>query len=111
MQQVIIYSQKEFDEFISSNRLPVVYFSTPERSVCKVIKPKLIELLNNQFRLTSFGYVNCDEQKHIAAQLSIFAVPTIFFYAEGKEFLRESRNIDLLSVEQTLSRIYKLIFE
>jgi len=110
MQEEIIISIEDYNQFVKDNLLAVVYFSTPLCGVCKVIKPKIFEMLKEEFPETKFGYVDASAHKEIASQQSIFTVPTILFFAEGKEFLRESRNIDLSKAHSTLLRIYSLIF-
>jgi thioredoxin 1 len=110
MQEVIIISSEELSKFISIKGISVVYFSTPECGVCKIIKPKLIDLLNENFPKVLFGYVDMSLQKELSAQLSIFTVPTIIVYVEGKEFIRESRNIDFSSLSSKIERTYNLIY-
>lgn len=101
----------EFDNFIEKNAGAVAYFSTPECNVCKVLKPKLISMLEENYPEMKFAYVDVSKAKELAGQQSIFAVPTILFYFEGKEFLRKSRNINFPELDSELSRIYSLVFE
>ncbi len=104
-----IFTLEDFNEFITSNEASVVYFSTPECNVCKVLKPKLIEMLKEKFPLFSFAYVDCNASKELSAQNSIFSVPTIIFYIQGKELFRKSRNINLTELEFELERPYSFI--
>lgn len=96
---------EQFNGFIQANRTTVVYFSTPECNVCKVLKPKVVELLEKDFPKFVFGYVNCNSNKITAAQNSVFTVPTLIVFAEGKEVLRKSRNISLAELNEEISRI------
>ncbi|MBI1933199.1 MAG: thioredoxin family protein [Ignavibacteriales bacterium] len=105
-----IKSQIEYDEFIESNRAALFYFSTPQCNVCKVLKPKVQELLNEKFPKIKMAYVDCETMKEVAAQNRIFAVPTILVFIDGKEFLRKSRNISLLEFSDELERPYSLYF-
>jgi thioredoxin-like negative regulator of GroEL len=104
-----IFTIEEFNDFIASNEATVVYFSTPECNVCKVLKPKLIEMLKEKFSLFSFAYVDCNTAKELSAQNSIFSVPTIIFYIQGRELFRKSRNINLSELEYELERPYSFI--
>lgn len=106
-----LYSLSEFEQFVSSSKASVVYFSTQDCNVCKVLKPKLIEMLKEKFSLFNFGYVDCNKAPELTAQNSIFTVPTIIFYIEGKELFRKSRNINLLELEEELERPYSFITE
>ncbi len=40
-----------------------------------------------------FAYVNTVKAMEMAAQNQVFAVPTILFHLDGKEFIRKSRNV------------------
>ncbi|OGU65825.1 MAG: hypothetical protein A2499_11815 [Stygiobacter sp. RIFOXYC12_FULL_38_8] len=96
---------ESFGSFIQTNKAAVVYFSTPDCNVCKVLKPKVMELLTEDYPNFVFGYVNCDANKITAAQNSVFTVPTIIVFVEGKEVLRKSRNIGLAELDNEMSRI------
>ena len=104
-----INTLKEFESFISENRAELFYFSTPDCNVCKVLKPKVEELLTKQFPLIKFVYVNTLNAKELAAQKNIFTVPTILFFFEGKEYLRKSRFVNLDELENELSRYYRFL--
>ena len=108
--QIDLFTVDEFKNFISQNPGAVVYFSTPTCNVCKVFKPKLIELLDTEFPSMKFAYVDCDRSKELAAQNSVFAVPTILFFMDGKEIIRKSRNINLAELEQDIARPYSMFF-
>lgn len=105
-----IESVEELEKFVKDNPGAVAYFSTPKCNVCKVLKPKLIELLDSKFPLMTFAYVDCEKSKELAAQNNIFAVPTILFHMDGKEIIRKSRNISIIELEKELSRSYSLFF-
>lgn len=105
-----IFTSAEFNSFISSNKAAAIYFSTPDCNVCKVLKPKLIEMLAQDFPLMNFAYVNCKMSKELAAQQNIFSVPTILFFFERKEFIRKARFVNLDELKNELERIYSMIF-
>ena len=71
-----------FLEITKSNKAVCVYLSTPECNVCKVLKPKTIDMLENDFPGIFFCYVDLSNAKEISGQLSIFSVPTILVYFE-----------------------------
>lgn len=110
MQQININTIEEYNDFIEKHPGAVVYFSTPECNVCKVLKPKLKELLSKEFPELKFGYVDCNKSKELAAQNQIFTVPTILFFFDSKELFRKSRNINLTILKEELSRPYSFFF-
>lgn len=111
MQERIIKTVEELNQFISENDVAVTYFSTPTCNVCKILKPKLIELLESNFPKARFAYVNVEEARELAAQNQVFAVPTILFHFGGKEFIRKSRNVNLSVLAEELERPYSMMFD
>ena len=101
----------EFENMIKEHSGIVFYFSTPSCNVCKVLKPKIIELLSESFPKMKFAYINCEDVIELSAQMQIFSVPTILFYFDGKEFLRKSRLISIQEVKQLLERPYTLLYD
>ena len=101
---------QDFTNFLNENDAVLAYFSHEECNVCKVLKPKIIALLNEKFPKISFTYINIKETPEIPAQLSIFTVPTIVVFFEGKEFIRKSRSIGIDEIENSIKRPYELMF-
>ena len=100
----------DFIEIAKSNKAVCFYLSTQECSVCKVLKPKIIEMLNDDFPQIHFCYVDLNEAKEIRGQLSVFSVPTILVYFEGKETIRTSRNVHVEELHEHIDRYYQMIF-
>lgn len=111
MQEIILKNIDEFNEFVKKNEGAVIYFSTPTCNVCKVLKPKLLEILSNKFPRMRFAFVNVEDAQELAAQNQVFAVPTMLFHLDGKEFIRKSRNVNLNLLTEELERPYSLMFE
>ena len=57
-----------------------------------------------------FYYVDVEKAKVLAANLSIFTIPTILIYFDGKEFLRKSRYIGIKELENYITRPYTIFF-
>ena len=88
----------------------LAYFSTTECNVCKVLKPKVMELVLSEFFQISLVYVETNLQPEVAAQNRIFAVPTLLVFFDGKEYIRKSRNFGLDELRKELLRPYRLMF-
>ena len=104
------FTLDQFNEIIKQNKAVLFYLSTPECNVCKVLKPKVLELLENDFTKMNFCYVDLNKAKEISGQLSVFTVPTIFIYFEGKETIRISRNVHIEELRNQIKRYYNMIF-
>ena len=106
-----IYNIKELRNKIATGKGVLLYLSSDSCSVCKVLRPKVTELLHEQFPLMVSHYVDIEKSPVISGQFSVFTIPTILIYFEGKEQVRYSRNISLHQLEASISRPYKLVFE
>lgn len=107
-------SPQNFENFLELTKLKTAicfYLSTPQCNVCKVLKPKVMEMLENEFPKMEFNYIDLDEAKEIAGQLSVFSVPTILIYFDGKETIRASRNVNIEVLRDQINRYYKMLFE
>ena len=110
---MIFETPLSIDEFLKISKTNIAvcfYLSTSECNVCKVLKPKVIELIESDFPNISFYYVDLNEAKEISGQLSVFSIPTILVYFEGKETIRTSRNVHLEELREQIDRYYKMIF-
>lgn len=101
----------QFIDIIDQYGSVCFYLSTKDCNVCKILKPKIIDLLKNCFPKINFCYVDVELSKEIAGQLSVFSVPTIIFYFDGKETIRVSRNVNLEELKLQIERFYDLFFE
>jgi len=103
-------SFEEANKYFNTHKIVLAYFSTNDCNVCKVLKPKVKELIEYEFPLINFLYINVNESKETAAQFSVFAIPTIIIFVDGKEYIRKSRFINLEEMKSELDRIYSLIY-
>jgi thioredoxin 1 len=83
-------------EIVRHKRL-LVYASSPDCSVCKVLKPKVLKAagLHNWELLD----INLEKSPEVAGQLLLFSVPVILLYTDGQEFRRYARNLSLDELE------------
>jgi thioredoxin-like negative regulator of GroEL len=103
-------NEQEFEELKTKEEALLLYFSHEECNVCKVLKPKIDELLTAQFPAIKMVYINTKKFPQIAGQERIFTVPTIVVIFDGKEYLRKSRNVSLQVLAEELERPYSLFF-
>lgn len=106
-----ISSIENFIDTIETNQACLIYFSHDNCNVCKVLKPKIQKLLEADFPKIKMFYSDTVVNPEIAAQNSIFTVPTILIFFDGKEFLRKSRNIGTVELSKAIERPYSLLFE
>lgn len=106
-----IYNILDLQGLIDSETGVMLYFSSDSCSVCKVLKPKVAELLSGQFPLMVSRYVDTEKSPVIAGQFRVFTIPTILIFFEGKEQVRYSRNISMHQLEASISKPYSMVFE
>jgi len=95
---------EEFGLLIKNSPFLLAYFSFEGCQVCKVLKPKVQELLKN-FTEFEFLYIDTDEHPVLKGQYLVFTVPTIIIFQEGRELKRFSRHISLVTLEDYLQNI------
>jgi len=100
---------KEIDEFIKSNEFSLLYFGLHNCSVCDALFPKVQAMLENYPNI-KLGRVYIDENAELGGKFSIFTVPAILVYIEGKEAIREARFINMELLENSIKRYYDMFY-
>ncbi|MEA3290597.1 MAG: thioredoxin family protein [Campylobacterota bacterium] len=96
---------------IKSNEAVSIYFSGQTCGVCQVLKPKIKEVLDENFPKIKQIYIDASEFQETAANFNVFTIPTVIVYLDGKEFLRQSRHISVSNFANELQRPYNLYFD
>ena len=108
---VEIQSYEEFTKLKNKEPALLGYFSTDACNVCKVLKPKVAELIQQEFPKIKLAYIKSDKLPELAAQNHVFTAPTILVFFDGRETIRKSRNIGLDELRREIDRPYSMIFE
>ena len=106
-----ISSLQEFQELVFQEPAVLFYCSTPTCGVCASIKPKVIKLMNEAFPKMKLFYVDTENLPELRGQLSVYSVPAILGYFQGKELIREARNFGIMELAQKIDRYYGMLFE
>jgi len=105
-----VKSLDEFNELREKNAGILFYFSNETCNVCKVLKPKIYEMLQENYPEIPFYYVDISLTPDISAQNSVFTIPTLIVFFDGKETIRKSRHIGVDELKDAISRPYKILF-
>jgi thioredoxin-like negative regulator of GroEL len=97
-----------FDKFIAENTLVLAYFSGEKCSVCQATKPKIEAMVASDFPEIILVEISTESNPELAARLSVFTIPVILFYVEGREYIREVRIIDISILKQKLGMLLEL---
>ncbi len=106
-----IHSLEQYGELLKKSPALLSYFSTEQCQVCKILKPKVFELVSGKFPEMETAWIDIGRSPVVAGQNQIFSAPTLLVYFDGKEYLRKSRNISIAELENEISRVYDLMFK
>jgi len=106
-----IQSIQKFEHILAENDAVLAYFSTEICSVCKVLKPKVIEMVSESFPKMKMVFVESDKLPELAAQNRVFTAPTVVVFFAGRETIRKSRAFGLDELRSEIQRPYSLLFE
>lgn len=100
---------EDIKKIIEQNLAVMIYFSAPSCSVCHALKPKLLEAIGENFKDFKIVSVDISIEQEIAANFSVFTIPTVLVFLDGKEFLRKSRNMSVDEVIKEIKRPYEMM--
>lgn len=98
---------REFDDLVNTYDFVMLYLSTPDCSVCKVLKPKVEELVQ-EFPEIALRYVDIEKNEAAKGRFSVFTIPTILMFINGREFIREVRYISIDDLREKIGRYFEL---
>ena len=110
MSEVVIKDLAQLDSEIATHPAVLVYFTGPNCNVCKIIKPKIVEMLEDGYPEMKFYSVDCDALPQAASEFGVLSIPTVVLFFDGKETTRLVRNFSIGELEQSISRPYELLF-
>lgn len=99
-------SLTEILEFIKEHHFSFVYISRENCSVCHSVQPQVQEMLK-EFPSIHPIQVSADDVPEVAGQFTVFTVPALLLFAEGKEVIREARFVVMDDLQDKFSRVVK----
>lgn len=96
---------------LNTNDAVMLYFSAPTCNVCHALKPKLTEAIMDNFPTFIIESIDISEAPEIASHFSVFTIPTVLIFFQGREFLRKSRHMSVVEVICDIERPYNLMVE
>lgn len=97
------------NQTLTHNDAVMLYFSAPSCNVCHALKPKLVEAIVNQFPTFEIESIDISQTPEIASHFSVFTIPTVLIFFQGREFLRKSRHMSVGEVIDSIERPYTLM--
>lgn len=104
-----VTSLAELNQLIAETPFVVAYFSRPDCGVCTALKPKVRDMVAALPEAQAY-YVNLDEFPEAAGEYSIFTIPGIVLFVDGRETIREARYVSADDLESKMHRLHSLRF-
>jgi len=101
-----IQEYSTLEKSIKDNELVFLYVSQPQCSVCLSLLPKVEELMKTYPKIVNY-YVDTLKVPVAAGQLSVFSIPTVILFVQGKEHFRIVRNFGLREIKDKIDKIYQ----
>ncbi len=98
----------EIKELIEANQMVLGYFTTTDCNMCKDLFPKIEEMLKSFPNIEGFR-AESDLNLRIVGEYSIYMVPSIILFIDGKETIRLSRNISVMELSSQIQRYYDML--
>ncbi|MDD2369556.1 MAG: thioredoxin family protein [Sulfuricurvum sp.] len=99
------------NQTLNTHDAVMLYFSAPTCNVCHALKPKLVDAITAEFPIFVIESIDISETPEIASHFSVFAIPTVLIFFQGREFLRKSRHMSVGEVVEDIRRPYNLMVE
>jgi thioredoxin 1 len=88
----------------------LLYFYHDHCPPCRVLRPKVEQLIASSFPEMKLLYVNGLEHPAITASYQVFGFPTLVGFFEGKEYFRKSKFVSIPELSEAIGRPYRLLF-
>ena len=95
---------EEIDTFIETNTFAFVYIYQENCSVCHSLQPQTQKILE-EFPSIKSIQTNVSSLPELAGKFTIFTVPVLLLFVEGKEMMRFARFVEIDKFKHQLSRI------
>ena len=106
----ILNSIEELESIKKTQKAFVLYITDGTCNVGEQVAPKLEKLLAAQFPEIKLYYAYTGLNPEVSSQLSVFVIPTVLVYFEGKLYIQKSRTFSLQELAIEMERYYKMLF-
>ena len=110
MEPGYLKSIEKLKAYLEGQPAVLLYFYSDQCSPCTQLRPKIKELISNEFDQVELILVNAETHPELAAGFGAFSFPVLILFFEGKEFRRYSKYISLQEFRRDTERPYNLFF-
>jgi thiol-disulfide isomerase/thioredoxin len=105
-----IQTKEQVQQIIQDEMGVLLYFYNDDCPPCISLRPKVENLMAEQFPKMKMIWVNSKTAPEIPAFHNVFANPTILIFFDGKEFKRFSKYVSVNELRDAIERYYVLAF-
>ncbi|MCW8928823.1 MAG: thioredoxin family protein [Gammaproteobacteria bacterium] len=102
-------SLSEINTKLQDEMALVIYFSSPTCSVCKILRPKIMQALAKEYPSIGRYHADLTLTPDFAEKFQVFSAPTIIVFFEGREFIRKGIAMSVNGLLQEIKRPYELM--
>jgi thioredoxin-like negative regulator of GroEL len=104
-----INSIEDIKKVIDENMMVLAYFTTTDCNVCKDLFPKIEKMLENYPEIIGLR-AEADVNRALVGAYSIFTVPSVVLFVDGKETIRRARAFSVEELESAMMRYYDMVY-
>lgn len=104
----LLIENEHLDKILSEQSWVMLYFSGENCNVCNSFKPKLRELIEQNFPEINLYDVPVEQSPELVGRFRMFSIPGLILFVEGKEYIREVRNISLHELDEKIKKFMKI---
>ena len=108
---MITHTVRSIDQFIKDNPATLIYFKNDKCGPCQVLRPKVAELLEEDFPEMKMLIVDSVESPALSGHYQVFSNPTLIVFFDGKETIRKSKYVSLTELKDDIQRLYNILFD
>ncbi len=108
--QNIINSIEAFEIIKEKETAFVLYITDNQCNVGESVAPKLEKLIAERFPKLTLYQTLLSHAPELTGQLSVFVVPTVLVFFEGKQYIQKSRSFSLEALQREIQRYYEMVF-
>jgi len=98
-------------EQIKTSGAVFILFGGRQCNVCHALRPQLENMLQSHYPDVISAYIDCEASADICAQHSVFSLPAVKFYIEGRKVTEFARSFSVEQLRQSMLRSYTLWHE
>ncbi|MER3316917.1 MAG: thioredoxin domain-containing protein [Allomuricauda sp.] len=90
---------------LETQTIDLIYFTGKTCGVCKVLKPKLLEAVQENFPKVNIRVVDVEEEVEFTGQSMVFTLPVVIIKVDDKEMYRFARSFSVYEMLDKLKRL------